>query len=170
MALALVAEPEPTGAGTLMGFSLGGLCKLLAAATNGQVRCCVGLDPVEAGQKGAAAAKRLRILSAVLQAEPGPCNANGNARQMVTGLSGPLFVLRMRNAMHCDLEQPTDWLAELVCGEADPGRQAIFERYPLTVLKVVFYGDAPSLATLAAATNHAGVRDLSTRAPKDFKY
>ena len=42
----------------------------MAAATNAQVRCWVGLDPVDAGQKGAAAAKGLRIPCAVLLAEP----------------------------------------------------------------------------------------------------
>jgi pimeloyl-ACP methyl ester carboxylesterase len=166
----LVTEPEPIGAGALMGFSMGGLCTLLAAATNGQVRCWVGLDPVDAGQKGAAAAKGLRIPCAVLQAEPSRCNAKGNAKRMVAGLSGPLFALRVQHATHTDPEQPTDWLAELVCGKAEPKRHAIFERYALAVLKTVFFGDAPSLATLAAATNDVGVKDVSTRALKDFKY
>ena len=46
---------------------------------------------------------------------------------------------------------------------------AISECYTLEVLKPVFCGDAPSLATLAAATNDAGVKVLSTRAIKDFK-
>ena len=44
------------------------------------------------------------------------------------------------------------------------------ERYALAVLKTVFFGDAPSLATLAAATNDVGIKDLSTRALKDFRY
>lgn len=166
----LVTPPEPSGAGALLGYWMGGLCTLLAAATNAQVRCWVGLDPVDAGQKGAAAAKGLRIPCAVLQAEPGSWNANGNAKQMVAGLSGPLFALRVRNGTHTDLEQPTDWVAELACGKADPGRHAIFERYALAVLKAVFFRDAPSLATLVAATNDPGIKDLSTRALEDFKY
>jgi pimeloyl-ACP methyl ester carboxylesterase len=166
----LVTEPEPSGAGALMGYSMGGLSTLLAAATNGQARCWVGLDPVDAGQKGAAAAKGLRIPCAVLLAEPCHCNANGNANQIVAGLSGPLFALRVRNATHTDPEQPTDWLAELACGEADPERHAIFERYALAVLKTVFFRDTPSLATLAATTNDVGIKDLSTRALRDFKY
>jgi dienelactone hydrolase len=166
---ALVAEPEPTGAGAFMGYSMGGLSTLLAAATNGQARCWLGLDPVDAGQKGAAAAKGLRIPCAVLLAEPCHCNANGNAKQIVAGLSGPVFALRVRNATHTDPEQPTDWLAKLACGKADAGRHAIFERYALAVLKTVFFGDAPSLATLAAATNDVGIKDLSTRALKDFQ-
>lgn len=88
---------------------------------------------------------------------------------MVAGLAGPLFALRVRGATHTDPEQPTDWLAELVCGKADPDRRAIFERYIIAVLKSVFFSDAPALATLAAATNDAGVTVLSTRAIKDFK-
>ena len=165
----LVTEPEPSGGGALMGFSMGGLCTLLAAATNGQVRAWVGLDPVDAGQKGAEAAKGLRIPSAVIQAEPSGCNAEGNAKQMVAGLSGPLFALRVRNATHTDPEQPTDWLAEVACGKTDPARHAIFERYALAVLKSVFFRDALSFATLATATNDVGVKDLSTRALKHFK-
>jgi dienelactone hydrolase len=166
---ALVAEPEPTGAGALIGFSMGGLSTLLAAATNAQVRCWVGLDPVDAGQKGAGAAKGLRIPCAVLLAEPCHCNANGNAKQIVAGLSGPLFALRVRGATHTDPELPTDWLAELACGKADAERHAIFERYALAVLKTVFFRDAPSLASLAKATNDEGIKDLSIRALKDFK-
>ena len=165
----LVTEPEPSGAGALMGFSMGGLCTLLTAATNGQVRCCVGLDPVDAGQKGAEAAKGLPIPCAVMQAEPSRCNADGNSKQMVAGLSGPLFALRVRNATHSDPEQPTDWLAEVVCGKTDPARHAIFERYALAVLKSVFFGHAPALATLATATNDTRVTVLSTRAIQDFK-
>jgi pimeloyl-ACP methyl ester carboxylesterase len=166
---ALVTEPAPSGEGALMGFSMGGLCTLLAAATNAQVRCWVGLDPVDAGRMGAEAAKQLQIPSAVIQAEPGRCNDQGNAKQMVAGLPGPLFVLRVQNGTHTDPEQPTDWLAELVCGKADPNRRAIFERYTIAVLKSVFFGDAPSLATLATATNDAAVVVLSTRAIKAFQ-
>jgi hypothetical protein len=84
----------------LKALSMGGLSTLLAAATNGQVRCWVGLDPVDAGQKGAAAAKGSRIPCAVLLAEPCHCNANGNAKQIAAGLSGPLFALRVRNPTH----------------------------------------------------------------------
>jgi len=165
----LVTEPAPNGDAALMGFSMGGLCTLLAAATNDQVRCWVGLDPVDAGQKGAEASKWLHIPCAVFQAEPSRCNANGNAKQVVAGLSGPLLAMRVQGATHADPEQPTDWLAELVCGKADAKRRAIFERYTLAVLKSVFFGDASSLAALASATNDAGVKVLSTRAIKDFK-
>ncbi len=164
----LVTDPAPNGDAALMGFSMGGLCTLLAAATNDQVHCWVGLDPVDAGQKGAEVAKGLQIPCAVIQAEPSRCNADGNAKQMVASLSGPLFALRVRGATHTDPEQPTDWLAELVCGKTDPDRRAIFERYTLAVLKSVFFSDAPALATLAAATNDAGITVLSSRAMKDF--
>jgi pimeloyl-ACP methyl ester carboxylesterase len=148
----LVTEPAPNGDAALMGFSMGGLCTLLAAATNDQVQCWVGLDPVDSGRKGAEAAKGLHIPCAVVQAEPSRCNADGNAKQMVAGLAGPLFALRVRDATHTDPEQPTDWLAELVCGKADPDRRAIFERYTLAVLKSVFFGDAPALAIAVCLT------------------
>lgn len=57
----LVTEPVPNGNAALMGFSMGGLCTLLASATNDQVRCWLGLDPVDAGRMGAEAAKQLQI-------------------------------------------------------------------------------------------------------------
>ncbi len=65
----LVTAPAPNGDAALMGFSMGGLCTLLAAATNGLVQCWVGLDPVDSGRKGAEAAKQLQIPCAVIQAE-----------------------------------------------------------------------------------------------------
>ena len=165
----LVTDPEPSGAGALVGFSMGGLSTLLAAATNPQVRCWVGLDPVDSDQKGAQVAKDLHIPCAVLQAEPGRCNAKGNARQIVAALPGPLFALRVQNAKHADPEQPSDWLVQFVCGKANAKRHAIFERYALAVLKTVFFKDAASFAILAGATNDAGVKDLSSRGLKDFK-
>ena len=145
------------------------MCTLLAAATNDQVRCWVGLDPVDAGQRGAQAAQKLHIPCAVFQAEPSRCNAGGNARQVVAGLAGPLLALRVRGATHADPENPTDWLAEFVCGKADATRRTLFETYTLAVLKSVLLGDASSSAALAAATNDAGVNVLSTRAIMDFK-
>ncbi len=167
---ALVAGPEPTGAGALMGFSMGGLCSLLAAATNEQARCWVGLDPADAGHKGAEAAKRIGVPCAILQAEPGHCNANGNAKQIVAALSGPLFVLRVRNATHFDLEQPADWLAERICGKTDPERHAIFERYAIAFLKAVFFKDGRSFETMEAAPNDPAVKDVLTRALRDLEY
>jgi hypothetical protein len=77
--------------------------------------------------------------------------------------------LRVRGGTHTDPEQPTDSLAELVCGKADPNRRAVFERYTVAVLRAVFFGDAPARATLAAAARDAGVKNLSTRAVSDFK-
>ncbi len=166
---ALVTQPEPNGQGALMGFSMGGLCTLLAAATNSQVRCWVGLDPVDAGRKGATAAGGLNIPCAVLLAGPSRCNANGNAAQIVAALSGPFFTLRVRAATHADPEQPTDWLAELACGKADPKRHEIFERYAVAALKAACFGDAPSVATLAAATNEVAVKDVSIRSLQRFR-
>ncbi len=165
---ALVTQPEPNGQGGLMGFSMGGLCTLLAAATNSQVRCWVGLDPVDAGRKGATAAEGVSIPCAVLLAEPSRCNAHGNAARIVASLSGPLFALRVRAATHADPEQPTDWLAELACGKADPKRRQVFERYAVAALKAACFKDAPSVATLAAATNEAAVKDVSIRSLQRF--
>ena len=155
---AVITEPEPTGTGALMGYSMGGLCTLLASTNNAQVRCWVGLDPVDAGKKGVEAAKELRIPCVALLAEPSRCNANGNATGILAGLTGPLLVLRVRDASHTDPEQPTDWLAETVCGMADPARHAVFERYAIAALKAVLLKDAPSLQVLTTATDDAAVK------------
>ncbi len=166
---AVVTEPGPTGTGALMGYSMGGLCTLLAATNNPPVRCWVGLDPVDAGSKGTVAAKELRIPCVAILAEPGRCNANGNATAMLAGLSGPMLALRVRDAAHTDPEQPTDWLAELVCGQADPARHASFERYAIAALKAVLLKDAPSFQVLATATSDPAVKDVSARTLKRFK-
>ena len=124
---------------------------------------------MDAGRKGATAAGGLNIPCAVLLAELSRCNANGNAAQIVASLSGPLFAWRVRAATHADPEQPTDWLAELACGKADPKRHEIFERYAVAALKAACFSDASSVATLAAATNEAAVKDLSIRSLQRFK-
>lgn len=166
---AVVTDPEPTGTGALMGYSMGGLCTLLASRNNAQVRCWVGLDPVDAGRKGAEAAKEIRIPGVALLAEPSRCNANGNATGMLAGFSGPLLVLRVRDAAHTDPEQPTDWLAELVCGKSDAARHSVFERYVIAALRAVLLKDTASLQVLTAATNDVAVKDVSARGLEKFK-
>ncbi len=158
----IVQEPRPSGVGGSMGFSAGGLSSLLAASSNRCVRCWVGLDPVDLAGLGAEAAKRMDFPCVVLQAEPGAWNAKGNSARIAKALGGPMLALRVRDAVHVDAENPTDWLAELVCGKSDPSRRKVFELYAVAALRAVFFGERSSLDTLASAETNAAVRDVKS--------
>jgi len=164
----LPAQPELAGGAALIGFSMGGFSTLLAASSNRSVRCWIGLDPVNAGQKGVEAAQKLSIPCAVLRAEPAAWNMRGNARQLAGALSCPFIALQVRDATHSDPEDPTDSLAELLCGKSDPPRHQTFERYTLATLRAVFFGDTASLAILEAATRDPAVTDVVSRSLEDF--
>jgi dienelactone hydrolase len=164
----LVPEPKPTGAGALVGFSMGGLSTLLAAASNSAVQCWIGLDPVDAGQQGVQAAHVLAKPCLVLRADPASWNAHGNARRVIDTLPGPLLALRVDKATHCDCENPTDWMAELACGRTDPARRKLFEGYVLAALRAVFFGDPASLDKLRAATNDPAVKEVVQHRLEEF--
>ena len=127
----VTARPRAAGGAALIGYSMGGLWALLAASGNPDVRCWIGLDPVTAGRKGTEAATSLTIPCAVLRAEPAAWNMHGRARQLTKQLSSPFVTLRVRDARHSDPEDPTDSVAEMLCGKSDPQRHQVFERYTL---------------------------------------
>ena len=159
----LVAQPKPAGGAALIGFSMGGLCTLLAASSNSNVRCWIGLDPVSTGTRGAEAAASLAIPCAVLRAQPAAWNMRGNARKLARALPGPFLTLRVKDARHSDPEDPTDSLAELLCGKSDPGRHHTFERYTVATLRSVFFGDSAALAVLEAAPIDPAVDEVASR-------
>jgi len=164
----IIAQPKPTGGAALMGYSMGGLSTLLAASGNPNVRCWIGLDPVTAGSKGMKAAEGLSIPCAVLRAEPAAWNLQGNARRLTKALAGPFVALRVKKATHSDPEDPTDSLAELLCGRSDPGRHQTFKRYTLAALRAVFFGDRASLANLRAAPEDPAVAEVASCRLEDF--
>jgi dienelactone hydrolase len=164
----IAAEPRPAGGAALVGFSMGGLSTLLAAPNNPNVRCWIGLDPVSAGSKGTEAAASLSIPCAVLRAEPAAWNRRGNARRLTKALSGPFVTLRVKDATHSDPENPTDSLAELLCGKSDARRRQTFERYTLATLRAVFSADPASLAILRTAEGDPAVADVASRRLEDF--
>jgi len=164
----VTSRPKAAGGAALIGYSMGGLSALLAASGNPNVRCWIGLDPVNAGRKGTEAAANLTIPCAVLRAEPAAWNMRGNARQLAKHLSGPFVTLRVRDARHSDPEDPTDSLAEMLCGKCDPGRHRTFERYTVATLRAVFFGDPASLAVLRTASTDPAVADVASRKLEDF--
>lgn len=134
----------------LMGFSMGGLTTLLAT-THTPVDAWVGLDPVDMNGKGKEAATKLKAPSALLLAEPGPWNKQGNAQAIADAIPGEKEVLRIPGATHLDAEWPTDLLGQLACGFVDEKRQRQFREKATQFLK----------KTLQAAPNEAaGVSTL----------
>ncbi len=130
----------------VMGHSAGGLASVLAAASDARIGVVVGLDPVDAGNLGQAAAPKVKAPATFLLAESHMCNSNSNAQAVAAALGGPLFSLRVRKATHCDPENPSDGLCSLACGAADAKRQARFRRYAVATLDHVLRC-APGMAT-----------------------
>ena len=139
---------------------------MLAAASNTTVCCWVGLDPVDLRGAGVDVAKHLPAAAVVLQAEPSPWNQSGNAEQIIASLTGPLFALRVKRAVHCDAEHPSNWLGKLACGPTDPARREVFQRYALAALRATVFREAAGLRQLEMATNDPAVSDVLLRSFK----
>jgi hypothetical protein len=165
----LFPQPKPSGRAALVGFSAGGLSTLLAAAGNTNVSCWVGLDPVGMGRMATRAAQSLDIPCFVLRAEPGPWNANGNARQIFAALPGPAFALVVNHATHVDAENPTSRAADWACGKSDPARREVFGRYLLASLRAGLLHEERAFRQLGAATNDVGVHEVVFRRPEAFR-
>jgi hypothetical protein len=53
----------------------------------------------------------------------------------LASLPGPAFMLAVKNATHVDAECPTSRAADWICGQSDPARREVFERYLLASLQ-----------------------------------
>lgn len=139
----------------LMGFSMGGLTTLLAAAKT-PVDAWVGLDPVDMNGKGRLSAAAIKAPAAVLFAEPEAWNMRGNARGLIDALPGQKFALKIAGGTHLDAEWPTDLLGQITCGFVSPQRQELFRRHATTFLKAHLMDDASALKELSDAKAAAG--------------
>lgn len=144
----LPAAPGPRC--VMIGFSLGGLTSLLAAAQC-QADAWIGLDPVDFDNAGRRAAKKIRSPVAVIVAESGLWNRHANIMGTLRSFTGPVFSLRVKGAGHCDVESPTDLVGKLACGPIDPARLAIFQRYAVAFLMATLQGDAAAGEKLKGA-------------------
>jgi pimeloyl-ACP methyl ester carboxylesterase len=125
----------------LMGFSMGGLTTLTAAARmHPAVDAWVGLDPVDFEGRGAALAVKVTAPGLALLAEPAPFNRNGNGVAMVKGYGGSMTLWKVKGANHCDPESPTDLLGQLACGWVKPERQVLFRETTLAFLEEQLLG------------------------------
>lgn len=163
-----LAQLQLTGPAALVGFSAGGFSSLLAAASNTNVTCWIGLDPVGMDPLAGKAAGSLKIPAFVLRSEPAPWNAQGNARQIFAKLSGPAFSLVIKNASHVDAEYPTSRAADWACGQSDPARRERYGHYLLASLRASLLGDGLSLRQLHAATNDIAVGEVEFRKAGDL--
>ena len=134
----------------LVGFSMGGLTSLLAAASlSPALDAWVGLDPVDFGGLGAAKAARVTAPGLVLLAATPPFNFHGSARRLVRDYAGPLQIMTIKDSTHCDMESPTDLLGQLACGWVKPGPQACFRATIRKFLHDAFAGNSSSGFTLS---------------------
>ena len=125
----------------LVGFSMGGLTTLLAAASlSPPADAWVGLDPVDHAGRGAAKAALVKAPGLALLAEPSPFNGRGNASTMLHDYGGPLQVIKVTRATHCDAESPSDILGQLACGQVNSMRHDRFRTVTLEFLDGVFSG------------------------------
>ena len=106
------------------GFSAGGLASLLAAASHPGSLGWIGIDPVDRGNRGIAAAPRLSVPAYVVRGPSAACNAYANSEAIVKRVPALADDRIVANASHCDFETPTDGICEFLCGRADPARQA----------------------------------------------
>lgn len=143
----------------LMGHSMGGLTTLLAAGRQ-PVDSWVGLDPVGMDQSWLKVGKSLKIPCAVLRAEPGAWNMNGNARDLFAVLPGPKWSLKVKGSTHLDLESPTDLLGQIACGRADEKRRALFMRYAIAFLKATLMSDAEARKVIDSASGDSALTEI----------
>ena len=164
--IALVHKPgffgnvTPNGDVALMGHSAGGFDTLIALTGEKRVRCWIGLDPVDFGDHGLRCAKALQVPALMLLAESGAWNRYANALPWIAAHPSSLTALRIIGSTHCDPENPTSPLADLVCGQTDPERRAVYERYAVAMLRKTLYGDETAATTLAGASNDPTVQVL----------
>jgi len=114
--LVALATSVARGGGTIyIGHSAGGLASLLAASTDPAAVAVLGLDPVDSGGLGVAAAADLAIPARALLAEGSSCNSQNNGYDMTVAASDHQALL-IPGADHCSFESPTDAGCTLFCG------------------------------------------------------
>ena len=110
------------------GHSAGGLSSLLAASRDARITAVASLDPVDSNGLGVAAMPSITVPVAINYSEQSSCNTGSGA--VLYGAAGaPRRGVKVVNGTHCDPEDPTDFLCELLCGAADAARQRLYRKY-----------------------------------------
>lgn len=156
-----LTHPAPNNAVAIMGHSAGGYATVLAASHEKRLRCWVGLDPVDFGDHALHALASVQSPGLILLAEPGAWNRHANAVPWLNHATASLTALRIHHSTHCDSENPSSPLADIICGQTDPRRRAIYENYALAMLKHHLFGDAASAEVLKKAAQDNSVSVLT---------
>ena len=102
----------------LIGTSAGGLATVLAAAQLPGLAGWIGLDPVDRTGTGAHAAARVTSPAVVMLAEPSLCNLVESGRAIAEALPRRWRTVEVAGASHCDFEDPTNNMCQVVCGRS----------------------------------------------------
>jgi len=110
--------PLPAGRAhlVLIGTSAGGLATVLAAAKLPGLAGWIGLDPVDRTGTGAAAAAQLEAPAIVLLGGASSCNLFGSGRGIAKALPHLVRTVALKEATHCDFEDPTNNFCRVLCG------------------------------------------------------
>lgn len=128
----LAQQLETGGLGTptershlvLIGTSAGGLATVLAAARMPGLAGWVGLDPVDRTGSGSDAAAQVAAPSVVLLGGGSTCNLFGSGRGIARALPHLLRTIALKDASHCDFEDPTNNFCRVLCGKSSAQMQA----------------------------------------------
>jgi hypothetical protein len=118
--------PMPAGRShlVLIGTSAGGLATVLAAAKLPGIAGWIGLDPVDRTGTGADAAAQLDSPAIVLLGGASSCNLFGSGRGIAKALPHLVRTVALKDASHCDFEDPTTNLCRVLCGKSSAAMQA----------------------------------------------
>jgi pimeloyl-ACP methyl ester carboxylesterase len=108
----------------LIGTSAGGLASVVAASKLPGLAGWIGLDPVDRTGTGATAAARLAAPAVVLLGGASQCNLLGSGRALAHAVPRLIRSTKLKDASHCDFEDPTNKFCEVMCGAASPQMQA----------------------------------------------
>ncbi len=107
----------------LIGTSAGGLATLLAAVKLPGLAGWIGLDPVDRTGSGSAAAARLEVPAVVLLGGASTCNLFASGRGIADALPRVVRTTSLKDASHCDFEDPTNNFCRALCGKSSPRMQ-----------------------------------------------
>jgi hypothetical protein len=131
----------------LIGTSAGGLASVLAAVKLPGLAGWIGLDPVDRSGSGSVAAAQLDAPAVVLLGGASSCNLFGSGRDIARALPHLVRTLALKDASHCDFEDPTTNLCRVLCGRSSAQMQARIRdetvRATIELLGIAAARDAP---------------------------
>jgi hypothetical protein len=117
------AMPAERSQYLLIGTSAGGLATILAASRLPGLAGWIGLDPVDRTGSGTEAAKQVMAPAVVLLGGASSCNLFGSGRNIAGALPHLLRKVGLKDASHCDFEDPTTNLCRALCGRSSTEMQ-----------------------------------------------